>query len=235
MDRPANENARVQAVHQPVFNAPAVVLVLIAILVAIHAGLSVAGQNWQVWALYAFAFIPVRLTDPNYPMIPGSQAWSFLTYAFLHGSWMHLIFNSIWLLVFGTPVARYLGTARVLLLAAISSLGGAVASLALHWGQPVIMIGASGAVSGLLGAAVPIMFAVPSTWGRRPSAPAELLTNRRALLFVLVFFAITVFSGASGWTGNSFMQDGGIAWEAHLGGFLAGLATFYLLAQRRVS
>jgi membrane associated rhomboid family serine protease len=235
LDRPANEDTKWTTARQPVFNAPAVVLALIAVLVVIHAGLSIAPDAWNVWFLYAFAFVPARLSDPGFPSIPGSSVWSFITYAFLHGNWMHLIFNSIWLLVFGTPVARYLGGARFLMLVAVSALAGALASLVLHWGQVVIVIGASGAVSGLLGTAIPIMFARPALGGRRPLQPMELLSNRQALLFMLVFLAITIFSGASGWTGNSFMEDGGIAWEAHLGGFIAGLVTFYLIAPRRVA
>ena len=42
-------------------------------------------------------------------MLPGSEYWTLVTYMLLHGDWMHLTFNALWLLVFGTPVARYLG------------------------------------------------------------------------------------------------------------------------------
>ena len=236
MVHPAGGNANWAAARKPVFNAPAVVVILIAVLAFIHAALALAGTNWQVWFLYAFAFIPSRLVQPVFPVLPGSGLWSFLTYAFLHGSWLHLLFNCVWLLVFGTPTARYFGGARFLLLAAVAAIGGALASLALHWGETVIMIGASGAVSGLLGASVPIIYARPTgVGGRRPAALHELLTDRKALIFMVVFFIITILSGASGWTGNSFMEEGGIAWEAHIGGFVFGLATFYLLAPRRVS
>ena len=74
----------------PIFNVPGVVLGLVAVLVLIHGLLAIAGQNWQVWALYAFAFIPARLGGGHaIPMMAGSQLWSFLTYAFLHGGWLH--------------------------------------------------------------------------------------------------------------------------------------------------
>ena len=218
----------------PMFNAPAVVLIVIAILVAVHVGLFLLGDSWRVFAYYALALIPIRLTDPTYPLLEGSQYWSVVTYMLLHADWMHLLFNSLWLLIFGTPVARYLGVGRFLVLTLIAGLAGGLASLALHWGEEVLVIGASGAVSGLLAAAIPLMYGKRVYGGARPLSFVELITNPRALLFTAVWLALTLFSGAVGWTGNSFIADGGIAWEAHIGGFLGGLLAFYMLAPRTV-
>lgn len=217
----------------PAFNVPAVVLAVIAMLAAIHAGLWFLGDGWQVWALYALSLIPVRFTLPGYPMIQGSQYWSLATYMLLHGSWTHLVFNCIWLLIFGTPVARYLGNARFVAVMLVSGIFGGLCSLILHWGQETIIVGASGGVMGLMGAAIPLMYGERLAHGGwRPATIGELLTNRRALVFTGVVLAITLFSGGTGWTGNSFMAEGSIAWEAHLGGFIAGLAAFYVLARR---
>ncbi len=229
------EKGNWKAAPQPVFNAPAVVLGLIAVLLAIHAVLAWGGEDWQVWAVYMFALIPARLSDPGFPMVPGSEYWSLITYGLLHGDWMHVGFNSLWLLVFGTPVARYLGSLRFLGLCALATVTGAIASLALHWGTVVFVVGASGAVSGLLAAAIPIMYGVRHlSGGARPLSFAELLTSRNALLFMAIWLALTLVSGATGWTGNSFVEESGIAWEAHLGGFAGGLAGFYALARRSV-
>lgn len=217
----------------PAFNVPAVVLAVIAVLVAIYAGLWIAGQDWEVWSLYALSIIPVRFTVPGYPMIPGSQYWSLATYMLLHGSWMHLAFNCIWLLIFGTPVTRYLGSAKFLLVMLVSGVLGGLCSLFLHWGQETIIVGASGGVMGLMGAAIPLMYGErlpPGGW--RPATLGELLVNRRALVFTAVVLAITLFSGGTGWTGNSFMAESSIAWEAHIGGFIGGLFAFYVLAPR---
>lgn len=215
----------------PAFNVPAVVIVVIALLVAIHVGILLGGQDWEVWSLYALSLIPLRFTEPGYPMIPGSQYWSLATYMLLHGNWMHLVFNCIWLLIFGTPVARYLGSAKFLVVSLVSGVAGGLCSLFLHWGQELIVVGASGAVMGLMGAAIPLMYGerlVQGGW--RPASLRELLVNRRALAFTAVVLAITLFSGGTGWTGNSFMAEGGIAWEAHIGGFIAGILVFYGLA-----
>lgn len=227
----ANWNTGARA---PVFNAPASVLGVIAVLAAVHVLLWVMGESWQVWSLFALALNPIRFTDPGYPMLQGSQYWSLATYMLLHGDWMHLLFNSLWLLVFGTPVARYLGSARFLLLCLIAGVIGGLASLALHWGEQVFVIGASGAVSGLLAAAIPIMYGRRVAGGARPLSIGELATNPKALMFTVVWLILTLVSGAAGWTGNSFVTEGGIAWEAHVGGFFGGLLAFYALAPRAV-
>jgi membrane associated rhomboid family serine protease len=216
----------------PVFNAPAVVVAVIGVLAAIHVALYFLGDSWQVWSLFALALNPIRFVNVGFPSPPGAEYWSLVTYMLLHGDWMHLIFNSLWLLIFGTPVARYLGSWRFLALCVAAGILGGFASLALHWGQEIFVIGASGAVSGLLAAAIPIMYGKRVWGGARPLTLGEFMTNPRALMFTGVWLALTLFSGAAGWTGNSFMSEGGIAWEAHVGGFVGGLLAFYVLAPK---
>lgn len=228
--------------REPLFRAPVVVLILIAVLVCVHVAILLAGENWRIWSLYALSFIPARISGgAPFPAIWGSQVWSFVTYGLLHADVMHLFFNSLWLLVFGSVVARRLGALKFLALACISTIAGAVATLLTHWGEVAIVIGASGAVSGLMAAAIPLMYGAGLRLGDtyrmdiatvRPLRPLEILTNRRAFIFTLVWMAVTLFSGASGWTGASFMEEGRIAWEAHLGGFAAGLIAFYWLDRR---
>jgi membrane associated rhomboid family serine protease len=233
---PANAET---AADEPFFRAPKVVLILIAVLVLVHIVYLTVNESWQTWIDYAFPFIPARISgDVPYPAIWGSQVWSFLTYAFLHADVMHLTFNCLWLLIFGSVVARRLGVSGFLLLSAASAIVGAAASLLTHWGDQTHLIGASGAVSGMMGAAIPLMYGaglrLGDTYRRdiaivRPLRPLEIITDRRALFFTVMWLAVTLFSGASGWTGASFVQEYRIAWEAHLGGFFAGLAVFYAL------
>lgn len=228
---------------EPIFRAPRVVLILIAVLVFVHLAIQIAGESWQVWSLYAFSFIPARITgSAPFPAIWGSQVWSFLTYAFLHANWMHLFFNALWLLVFGSVVARRLRAFKFLLLASASAILGAVATLLTLWGEVAIVVGASGAVSGVMAAAIPLIYGAGLHLGDTyrmdisavtPLRPIEIVTNRRAFIFTLIWIAVTLFSGASGWTGADFIEEGRIAWEAHLGGFIAGLLAFYWLDPRK--
>ena len=221
------------------FQSPPAVLALAGLLVFIHGLLQALGPDWQIYSLYALAFIPARFTDASYAMPAGAAYWSFLSHAFLHVSFLHVAMNCLWLVIFGTVVARYLGALRFLLLSAIAAVAGAAAMLTTHWGDAVIVIGASGAVSGMLGGTMPVMY------GRRLGpdpvgggnvlalSPGEFLRNRNALLFTLIWLAVTLATGGVGVSDNSFNGDSSIAWEAHIGGFFAGILAFYGLAPQR--
>ncbi len=241
MNNRAGQDDGVSPSGGPVFRAPPVVLASIGVLVAIHAGLWLAGEDWRIWAVRAFAFIPIRLSSAPYSMIQGSQYWSFLSYALLHWDAVHLLFNNLGLLIFGSVTARRLGAGRFLLLMVLATASGALTSLIVHWGEASQLVGASGAVSGIMAAALPVMFGRGMRWGRAYTAdldyvqvlsPADLLRNRSAVMFALVWIAITLYSGATGWTGAGYMEEASIAWEAHLGGFIAGLVGFYILDRR---
>jgi membrane associated rhomboid family serine protease len=137
-----------------------------------------------------------------------------------------------------------LGAWRYLLLLAGSAAAGAAAMLPLHYGKFLIIVGASASVSATLAAAIPVMFAQGFRMGSshtvnyeklRVLTPFELLRNPRALVFAAVFLAMTLLTGANmAMTGTAFLEERNIAWEAHLGGFVAGLVLFYLLDNKRV-
>ena len=160
------------------------------------------------------------------------RPWTALTHALLHGSWVHVLINSIWLAAFGTPVARRCGARRFFLLSALSAIGGAVLYVAMNPMQVFPLIGASGAVSGLMAAAAWFMFA-PATWhweGRltepheRPrQAMGDFVRNRPFLIFLGVWFATNYLFAFAQPIG---IGEGTIAWEAHVGGFLVGLFVF---------
>jgi len=209
----------------PMFNLPTVVWAIVALIIAIHAGLELGGPKWQAWAVYDFAFIPARFGPAPFPQATGAAWWSMLTYGLLHANWTHVLLNSLWLVVFSKPVQAFMGNVRYLLILAIGIIAGALASLALHWGQDLILVGISGGVSALLAAAIPLMY------GRgRPLRPIEIFTNRSALIFTLMWLALTVVSASTQYLSNGALsQDNAVAWEAHLGGFAAGLAAFYVL------
>lgn len=227
-DQPHIER-RLRSGSGPIVNAPPAVLAVVAILIAIHAAIVWGGHDWEIWTLYAFALIPARFQGPDaIAMLEGSQYWSLVTYAFLHDGWMHVLLNSLWLVIFGTPVARQFGTLRFLLIALVATLGGALAMLVLFWGTVIIAVGASAAVSGLLAAAIPIIFGGP--YG--PLTFREFVRDRRAIIFTLVFLVMTLLTSVQWLPG--FGDGARIAWEAHLGGFVAGLIAYFFVSREGV-
>jgi membrane associated rhomboid family serine protease len=230
--------------REPILNVPPVVTMLLAVLALMHAVrvwlLSDDVDRVLVWSL---AFVPARydasaLTDGILPGGAGAEIWSFFTYALVHADWMHFGFNAVWLLAFASPLARRLGAVRFLLFFATTVAAGALAYLLAHAGALAPMIGASAGISGMMGAAARFVFEPGGSldmWRRDredadrvPAAPLlAALRNPRVITFVGVWFGLNLLFGL-----GSVSLSGGeaqnIAWEAHAGGFLAGLLLFSL-------
>lgn len=206
--------------------------------IAVHVVRQFLSPSQDEWVLLAFAFIPERY-GAMAEVLPGGTAalfWSPVTYAFLHADFVHLLVNLVWMASFGGPLARRFGTARFLALALVSAVAGAAAHYIVHATGQGVVIGASGAVSGMMAATARFAFSPggPLAGGRTAAAyraPAEpifvALRNPKALAFILIWFAINLLFGLGG--GFGMAGSGGIAWEAHIGGFLAGLLCFPLL------
>ena len=229
---------------EPIINLPFAVWGLIAVLASVHVGLWIAGSNTQLIAQAYLAFDTRRFWMIVRPDLPFQAYWTTLTYALLHADAIHLCTNCLWLAIFSKPVATWMGWWRYLTIFWVSVIAGAVAGLAVHWGETVILVGASAGVSGVLGAAIPIMYGgdnhgpgVPiGIMSRfRPLSFKELLTNRRALTFTAIWLGLTMITATSQYmTGTAFLEERVIAWEAHLGGFFVGLIAFYLLDRKTV-
>ena len=160
------------------FNAPTIVIVLVAIMVAVHVGRSVAGDDLEYWLVVAMAFIPGRYgaEGGELPGAPWAALTSLVTHILVHGDYLHLFVNSAWLLAVGSPLARRLALPSFLVFAIVCGIGGAVMFLLLNPGRMVPMIGASGAISGLMAAVMRLMFAAPGMTGRlrlREDPPAR--------------------------------------------------------------
>jgi membrane associated rhomboid family serine protease len=167
----------------------------------------------------------------------GAAVWTFVTYAFIHGSLVHLFFNGVWLLAFGTPVARRFGWLRFFSFFLVTAAIGAAVHLAVHFGERLPMVGASAAISGAMAAAMRFAFHAGGPLGvlgnrdedayRVPAAPLSMmLRDPRLLAFVAVWFGINLLFGMGAI--NMPGEDMPIAWEAHIGGFTAGLLAFSL-------
>ena len=226
---------------EPIFNIPPVVAGLVGAMVLIEfvrEFLLTGDQDLEL--LMRFAFIPARYDlglseGATFPGGAGALVWTFLTYSLLHGDFMHLGVNSIWLLPFGTAVARRFGATRFLILFAVTAIAGAVAHLLTHHGEIFPMIGASGAVSGMMAAAIRFAFqrGGPIERWRRPdpsayfipAAPLSVaLRDPKVVIFLVVWFVLNLVFGIGSGIVPGATQE--IAWQAHVGGFLAGLVFF---------
>lgn len=217
-------------------NAPRVVTLLIGALVVVHI-LRLLLPMEMDWALILhFGLLPVRYLPAGAGEIDlgggliGRLA-PFVTHSLLHGNLPHLGLNAVWLLAFGTAVTRRLGAARFLAFYVACAIAGGLAYVVLNPGSPVPMIGASGAISGLLGAVLRLV-PEPAAYGRSRGALMPL-HDRRVLVFVLLWFVINLVFARSGFSGLPGAAAESIAWEAHVGGFLAGLVLFGLFDRPR--
>ena len=229
--------------REPIFNVPTAVAATLAVLVLVH-----VVREWALTPqqdarlLMWFAFIPARYAAAVTATAGavaglGPQIWTFLTYALIHGDWAHLGLNGVWLLAFGTPVARRFGTPRYLALFALTAAAGAAAHFATHANAFVPVIGASASISGFMAAAMRFVFQRAGPLGsigrndpqsyRVPALPLiAVLRDPRVLAFLAVWFGLNILFGV-----GSLSIDGGeqqVAWQAHIGGFLAGLIAFPL-------
>jgi membrane associated rhomboid family serine protease len=217
------------------------VLALVAVLVAIHLVMDYALTDRRASdVLTLFAFSPARYAEVVPAWLPawwGPQLWTFVSYAFFHANFSHLIFNLVWLLAFGPPIARRFGPTRFMIFCAATAAAGAAAHLVTHLGELAPMIGASAAVSGAMAAAMRFVFQRGGPLGMLgrndeasyhvPAAPLSvMLRDPRALAFLAIWFGVNfIFGmGAVEMPGT----EGTVAWQAHIGGFMAGLLGFAL-------
>ena len=204
--------------REPAIRAPAVVLLLIGVIVLAHVArvlLPVALSN-QI--LLDYALIPARYASAN----PGTwieQAWPFVGYIFIHANLTHLLINNLWLLAFGPIVARRYGATLFVLFFLLCGIASAAVYLACNWGSPNPVIGASGAVSGLMAAAIRMLGSLRRPFDA-PAKPTPIL-SAQVLIFSGIWAAVNVLAGVTGLgTGGQIRL---IAWQAHLGGYAAGL------------
>jgi membrane associated rhomboid family serine protease len=247
--------------HEPMFNAPTVVVALALAFIAIYAAFDWAHPRVQDLIIDDFAFVPGRLTVSLWPaeaiklllrektdqaaleevraaLSDGPKPWTLLTYAFLHGSWMHVLLNTIWLVAFGPPVARRFGTAPFLVFMVVTAIVSALAQWTSAPMEFAPLIGASGADSGLMGAALRFIFqpggplsasgsmGFDAVEAVQPASLGGILADRRARLFLVVWLVTNFVFGA--FARPLGVSDMPVAWVAHLGGFFAGIVLFPL-------
>ena len=228
------------APREPVLTLPAALTAYVLLLAAIHLRVLLP-PDLENWTIDVFGFIPKRydstLLAIDFPGGAGAKVWTFVTYSLLHANLSHLGFNVLWLLPFGSALVRRFGAIRFFAFMTVTAAAGALAHLVTHEHAVAPMIGASASVSGAMAAAIRFAFVQGSflsfSRGDADAAarvPALSLTralrNPRVLGFLGVWFGVNIIFGVGS---IAIGADGAsVAWQAHIGGFLAGLMLFAL-------
>jgi membrane associated rhomboid family serine protease len=226
--------------REPILTLPAALTAYILLLAVIHLRVLLPTEL-QNWTVYVFGFIPKRydstLLAIDFPGGTGAKVWTFVTYSLLHANLSHIGFNVLWLLPFGSALARRFGAARFFVFMAVTAAAGALAHLVTHEHAVAPMIGASASVSGTMAAAIRFAFVKGSflsfSRGDADAAarvPAQSLVRAlrdpRVLGFLAVWFGVNIIFGIGS---LAIGADGAtVAWQAHIGGFFAGLLLFSL-------
>jgi len=169
--------------------------------------------------IYTYGLVPARYSLPEVGAFFTSfqQVLALLSFMFLHGGFWHLLGNVWSLYIFGDNVEDRLGPFRYLLFYLISGWASGLFHLFLNWHSPVPTIGASGAVAGVMGAYL-VLFPRSKILTLIPIFFIPYFIEIPAFFFLGLWFFLQ-FLGAAG----SDAQGGGIAWWAHVGGFVAGI------------
>src|SRR4030088_1271015 len=226
--------------REPILTLPDALTTYVLLLAVIHLRVMLPPEL-ENWTIDVFGFIPKRydstLMAITFPGGTGAKVWTFVTYSLLHANLSHLGFNVLWLLPFGSALARRFGAVRFFLFMAVTAAAGALAHLLTHEHAIAPMIGASASVSGAMAAALRFAFVQGSflsfSRGDADAAAkvpalslAHALRNGRVLGFLAVWFGVNVIFGVGS---IAICADGARgARRAHIGGFFAGLLLFSL-------
>jgi membrane associated rhomboid family serine protease len=180
--------------------------------------------------LYEFSMDPYELNFfiAHYGVIPTRFQWAaVLTSIFLHGGWMHRLGNMWFLWIYGDNVEDILGHSQYLLFYLLCGLAATMVHIAFNGDSRVPTIGASGAIAGVMGAYV-VKFPHSRITTLVPITIFLTTVDIPAYFILLYWFVIQFFSGV-GSVGHSHLSQGGVAWFAHVGGFLAGVALILVM------
>ena len=200
---------------QPSQTRPVVTLILIAVNFAVFL-LELAQGNGMDRFMWEWGLVPAKYTDARYGIYTDfiQQFGSLFTFMFLHGGWLHLVGNMWSLWIFGDNVEDRLGPVRFGIFYVLCGLASGLTHFLTNALSPVPVVGASGAIAGVMGAYF-LLYPGSRILTLIPIFFFPLFIEIRAFLFFGIWFALQFL--------NAFGGATGIAWWAHIGGFLMGI------------
>jgi len=178
---------------------------------------------------YTYGLIPAEVSNTFYTGAAVTPLLvSFITATFVHGGWFHVLGNMLFLWVFGDNVEDRLGHAKYLLFYLLAGMAGGAAHIMTNPASTVPVIGASGAVAGVLGAYI-IAFPRSRILALVPLFVIFFLAEIPAIVFIAIWFVLQLFNGVASLGGTATT----VAYWAHIGGFVIGALLIKILAQRR--
>lgn len=183
--------------------------------------LSLGPQGREV-LFHLLGVVPLRFTEPALAAqagFPPYGQYAFVTYMFLHGGWLHFLANMWTLWIFADNIEDVMGPVRFLGFYLCSGLAALSVHYVFEMYSPVPVVGASGAIAGVMGAYF-LLYPHARVTTVVPLFFIPLIFELPAVIFLGIWFLSQFFSGVAGLVGPG--QGGGIAWWAHAGGFVAG-------------
>jgi membrane associated rhomboid family serine protease len=225
-----------EALRTPYVTYAIIVLNVLAWLVVEGAGTSLALAR----SVCNFGLIPGELSGllppgTQFPMgeglvcltDPGRQVLNVFTSMFLHGSWLHLIGNMWFLWLFGNNIEDSMGHGRFVIFYLVSGVAAALLQVILNPASVIPMVGASGAISGIMGAYL-VLYPRVRVYAVVPIGIIPVSIALPAWTMLLYWAGIQLVSGLIGLLGE---ESGGVAFAAHVGGFVAGVVLIKLFAR----
>jgi membrane associated rhomboid family serine protease len=208
----------VQSKNYPVINNALIIINVLVFIFQLSMGIGLDRF------IFTYGLVPARysLPETGLQFSLQQQAFSFLSFMFLHGGFLHLIGNMWFLYIFGDNVEDRLGHVRYLVFYILCGLMSGLFHLAVNWTSQVPTIGASGAIAGVMGAYI-LLYPRSKILTLIPIIIIPYFVEIPAVIFLGIWF-IFQFLGAASYSAEA----GGIAWWAHVAGFVAGMALLKL-------
>lgn len=183
---------------------------------------------------YLFGLVPAKYSYPKWAIIHGlpfDHYLSFLTNMFLHAGWLHIVGNMWFLHLFGSTVEDRMGHIRFLIFYLLTGLAANIIFFMLDIHSTIPEFGASGAIAGVMGAYI-VMFPKARILTLIPIFLFPLLVTLPAFLYLGFWFLIQLFSGTLSFASR---ETGGVAWWAHVGGFVTGMVLLPFFRRKELS